>query len=162
MFLLVIFFAVFILGCKKSKKFSIPLGMSAKINNLPWSSGKYTAEKYFVKSALGDSLEELSILCEDSTCGSSSLICKDISFVIHNHSSNNITVGSYSIVPNTVSAGYDNYPISAEAISGEIILTKISSNNVQGTFNFTAVDNYNPAAVKTYSITEGQFNVNLQ
>ena len=77
------------------------------------------------------------------------------------------TTGTFNVYPNahhydSISYGWYGFyqtSVSADANSGLINITKISSNNIQGIFNLNCIDIYTHAI---YSITDGQFNLPLQ
>jgi hypothetical protein len=143
-----------IFSCKKSPNFtsSMPLGISAKINNVPWLATGYSVQKSV--ATVGGSQILLRIKGYDSLYINSVNVERGIILSIDDLTNK---TGTYSVTNTSNTSYYYAYPVWADASIGVITLTKISSNNIQGTFSFTG-----SYGTTVYSITDGQFNLNLQ
>jgi len=147
-------------GCKKHAS-DLP-GMSASINNVPWSAtSNYAAVK--PNTATGQSVLVISCFDHDALFNTVFSNNRGINFYIINYT---YKPGTFNISFDSSSTSYCQAiyydgPHEGRVISGTITLTKVYSNNVQGTYAGYAIDS-NSIPNATYSIKNGSFDINLQ
>lgn len=148
LYLLLILTGIAISSCKKHAT-NIPIGMTCKINNDAWVATTYSAR--IIPYAPGPMISQpmLGIIGYTGSWDTADVI--------------GLTIDNYTSTPATYTVSDTgrlviNYIHKATgenhiAKSGTVTLMKVSSNNIQGTFSFVA-DNF--------SVTNGQFNINIQ
>ena len=138
--------SILLLGCKKDK--TIPIGVTAVVNNANWTATIYGASIF--KGYL-DTIPTLSIFV-DYDAGYTPTIQNEIDLTIHGFKYATCTYN----IPDT----YYNSEIEYQYINdyysttGTITITQISAHNIQGTFSCMLTG--------PLTVTNGQFNVPIQ
>jgi uncharacterized protein DUF6252 len=141
-----------VVGCKKPAT-TIPVGMSCNEGNTAWTATLSTA---FVMMYGPGALAPVPVLQLTGSDGDPKT-GSTITIMIFNYAGQ---TGAYTLSDtsrNTATYVDPSTGASYNAASGTVTLTRITSANVQGTFNFKT-DSFSG----NFTVNNGQFNINLQ
>jgi hypothetical protein len=143
-----------LIGCTKKPPTSIPIGMSAKINNVQWIAATCSASKqlYYQSGMVVDSELDVEGFLASSTIAFHIRYPTLIGVEPLGRSFNNYNVIS-CYAPDSAVSNYVYW-----ASQGSINFTTVSPSNIQGVFSFVT-ETYSGI---TYSISYGQFNIDIK